>query len=388
MKILRVIPSLNPEAGGAVEGARQMDRQLLSMGILVEVVSLDSKSESEFLCSYPAKVHPLGPSVLNYSYNKRLVPWLTKNHSRFDAIVVDGIWQYHSFGVWRAISNSETPYYVYTHGMLDPWFKKTYPLKHIKKSLYWPWAEYRVLRDAKAVLFTTEEEMILARKSFSLYKCNEQIVSYGISEPPKDVSLASRFFLKYSELKGKKIILFLGRINEKKGCDQLIEAFGKLAVEIPDLHLVMAGPDEKNWKSSLVKMAKNLKVDGQITWTGMLTGDDKWGAFYAADVFCLPSHQENFGVVVAEALSCSKPVLITNKVNIWREIVKYGAGIVVDDDLESIYKQIEDWLDLTSAEFTSMKGSALKCFEDNFRIESTSKKMISLITTQLNSTQT
>jgi len=89
---------------------------------------------------------------------------------------LNGVWQFHSFAAWRTLRRSDTPYVLYTHGMLDPWFKKQYPFKHLKKWMYWPWAEYRVLRDAQAVLFTSEEERMLARSSFWLYRCNEVVV--------------------------------------------------------------------------------------------------------------------------------------------------------------------------------------------------------------------
>ncbi|MEB0151131.1 glycosyltransferase, partial [Pseudomonas sp. CCC2.2] len=82
-------------------------------------------------------------------------------------------------GTWRALAKKKIPYFIFTHGMLDPWFKKNYPLKHLKKWLYWTWGEYRVLRDAKAVLFTCEEEKILARQSFWLYKANEVVTAFG-----------------------------------------------------------------------------------------------------------------------------------------------------------------------------------------------------------------
>ena len=82
----------------------------------------------------------------------------------------------------------------------------------------------------------------------------------------------------------------------------------------------MAGPDQIGWQSKLESLSKQLNLNDKITWAGMLSGDLKWGAFYASDVFILPSHQENFGVAIAEALACSIPVLITDKVNIWREI--------------------------------------------------------------------
>ncbi|HMG05900.1 MAG TPA: hypothetical protein VK581_10585, partial [Chthoniobacterales bacterium] len=111
----------------------------------------------------------------------------------------------------------------FPHGMLDPWFKRTYPRKHMKKLLYWPWAEYRVLRDAAAVLFTSEEERRLARESFSLYHCKEIVVNYGTAAPEVDLESAREDFLEaFPKLRGQRFFLFLGRLHEKKGCDLLI----------------------------------------------------------------------------------------------------------------------------------------------------------------------
>ena len=147
---------------------------------------------------------PLGPPHFGYAYNSRLVPWLRAHHGDYDAAVVNGIWQYHSFAAWRALRQSNTPYVIFTHGMLDPWFKRQYPLKHLKKWMYWPWAEYRVLRDARAVLFTCESERLLARGSFWLYRCQEQVVSYGTARPGGDAaSEIEEFFTLLSRNCGK-----------------------------------------------------------------------------------------------------------------------------------------------------------------------------------------
>src|SRR5208283_2601129 len=188
-------------------------------GHRVEIASLDPP-DAPYLGQSPLPVHPLGPPKLNYGYSPRFVPWLRANTNKFDAVIVNGLWQYHGFGVWKALRNSSTPYVVFTHGMLDPWFKKQYPLKHLKKWMYWPWAEYRVLRDANAVLFTCEEERVLARSSFWLYRCNEVVVSFGTSQSAGEPQLEiQEFFRCYPELTGKKLALFMGRIHEKKGCD-------------------------------------------------------------------------------------------------------------------------------------------------------------------------
>lgn len=137
------------------------------------------------------------------------------------------------------------PYYVFTHGMLDPWFKHTYPLKHLKKWPYWLLAEYNVLRHARRVFFTSEDERLRARESFWLYKANEQVVPYGTTPPPSDnAKYAKNFFSKHPDLNGKHLLLYLSRIHPKKGCDILIEAFAKIASSHPNVHLLLAGPGD------------------------------------------------------------------------------------------------------------------------------------------------
>ena len=191
MKILHLLATLDPRAGGPIEGVRQSGVEMASLGHQVEVVSLDAP-DAPFIAAFPLPVHALGPARGNYGYTSRLVPWLREHAPRYDAVIVNGLWQYHSFGAWRALSDLGVRYYVFAHGMLDPWFKHAYPLKHLKKWLYWPWGEYRVLRDARAVLFTTEEERMLARQSFRLYRAHERVVSFGTAAPPSTRGGASR----------------------------------------------------------------------------------------------------------------------------------------------------------------------------------------------------
>jgi glycosyltransferase involved in cell wall biosynthesis len=254
--------------------------------------------------------------------------------------------------------------------MLHPWFKKQYPLKHLKKWMYWPWAEYRVLRDARAVLFTCEEERRLARSSFWLYRCNEVVVSYGTAKPKGDPDHELReFFAPYPELSGKRLALFMGRIHQKKGCDLLIEAFAEVLGQQADWHLVMAGPDQVGWREDLNYRAAELGMAQRITWTGMLGGTMKWGALRAAEIFVLPSHQENFGIAVAEALAAGVPTLISNKVNIWREIEADAAGIVSEDTLEGTCGLLQSYMELPGEKQQAMRQAARNCFEARFEIK-------------------
>lgn len=379
MKLLHVISSVNPAGGGPIESIVGSTAAIEKLGHSVEVASLDDPNAS-WVKESSLSVHALGPSSSGYAYSSSFLPWLRANRSSYDAIIVNGLWQYHSLATWQALNKTDTPYFVFTHGMLDPWFKRTYPLKHLKKSFYWPWAEYRVLRDAKGVCFTCEEERLLARQSFRLYKCKEIVVAFGCASPTGDIHSQREAFLnQFSALRSKKLVLFLGRIHPKKGCDLLIEAFARIAEKDNALQLVMAGPDQTGWQTQLQNQAQELHIAERITWTGMLRGDLKWGAFYAADAFILPSHQENFGIAVAEALACGVPVLISNKVNIWREIQTDGVGIVGDDTVEGTKKTLQQWLALPEEQKHTFRRNAKKCFESRFEIHRAAQSLINVL---------
>jgi glycosyltransferase involved in cell wall biosynthesis len=292
------------------------------------------------------------------------------------------LWQFTSFGTWLAVRNTKIPFFVYPHGMLDPWFKYSYPWKHLKKWLYWPWADYRVLRDATAVLFTSDEERLLARQSFWLYQCWEEVAGYGTSLPSShnEEKHLDSFLHRFPHLRGKRVLLFLGRIHPKKGCDLLIQAFAHVLTSgNEDIHLVIAGPDQMGWQLELEHQAKQLGVHHRITWTGMLNDAVKWGAFKLAEVFILPSHQENFGIAVTEALACGVPVLIANKVNIWREILADRAGFVANDDFEGTIDLLNRWLDLNEEQRGDMRKNARQCFMMRFEVNQAVKNLMNIL---------
>ena len=379
MRILRSIHSVNPAGGGPIEGIKQVARVHEAGGHSTEIVSLDPP-DAQWVKDCPVRVHALGPGRTGYGYSARFAPWLTEHRTNYDAVIVSGLWQYSGFGVWRALRGTDTPYFVFPHGMLDPWFKRTYPLKHWKKWAYWPWADYRVLRDARAVLFTSEEEKRAARESFWLYRCNEIVVNYGVAAPKEDGDAQIQAVLeRFPELRGRRAFVFLGRIQEKKGCDLLIRAFAKTAALDESIRLVFAGPDQTGWAKQLAALASELNIAGRILWTGMLSGDLKWGMLRLAEAFILPSHQENFGIAVAEALACGTPVLISNKVNIWREIEQDQAGFVDEDDEAGTTRLLERWLALPEGERNAMRLRAERCFQSRYEVAGAAEAIIQTI---------
>jgi glycosyltransferase involved in cell wall biosynthesis len=368
MRLLQVVGTLDPAFGGPPVVLNQITRSLLKLGHEVEVLTLDAPS-SPWLADCPGTVRAAGPGCGTYRYIPRLVPLLRLQATSYDALIVHGIWQYQSRAVREACRRTGVPYFIFVHGALDPWFKRRYPAKHLKKALYWRLSEVHVLRDARAVLYTCEEEQLLARQSFRPYRATEAIVRLGTEEPPGSPILQREAFLDaHPQLRGMRNLLFLSRLHPKKGCDLLIQAFARACPRDDRLRLVIAGPDDAGCRLQLMALAESLGVTDRIAWTGMLTGDVKWGAYRTADVFALTSHSENFGVVVAEALACGLPVLISDKVNIWREIDRCGAGFVDADTVTGARALLDRWLNLSEPEKDLMRRRARACFLQRFEM--------------------
>jgi glycosyltransferase involved in cell wall biosynthesis len=379
MRILHVIPSIDPATGGPVEGLRQLCSIYRSGGHDVEAASMDSPELARQF-EFPAQVFALGPSMGTYGYSRRAVPWIKANLARYDVVIVDGIWQYNALAAHRALAGSSVPYAVFTHGMLDPYFSRGHPLKHFKKVLYWHGILRRILHDASAVLFTCEEEKLLARQSFPRYSVREEVVPFGSFGPDCDLAVAAEEFVaRWPDLRGKRLAISLGRIHPKKGTDLLIQAFAGTLARDPSWRLVIAGPDQVGWQKDLEALAINLGVADRITWTGMLKGTLKWGAFAASEVFVLPSHQENFGIAVAEAMACGLPVVVSTKVNIWREIEASQAGLVCEDTLEGTKTALQRWSELAPEGIAALRDRTRKCFDEQFNFTTTSKKVLETI---------
>lgn len=380
MRILHLIGSVDPAGGGPIEGIlRQAEATALS-GTQREIASLDPP-DAPWLSAIPMPVHALGQWDIERTRRfRRLLPWsrygastkfeqwLNVHGPEFDVIVVNGLWNFTTLGFAHSKARKRVPYVVFTHGMLDPWFRKQYPLKHLFKQFFWLIADGVVVNNAAAVLFTSEDERVLARGSFRPYRARERVIAYGSGDvPPGEERQRQAFIETAPELGDNPYLLFLSRIHEKKGCDLLIEAFVSVAKERPDLHLVMAGPDQMGLVAHLRQQAERAGLGRRVHFTGMLKGDAKWGAFRGTEAFILPSHQENFGIVVAEALACSKPVLISNKVNIWREVEGSGGGIVDDDTMEGTERLVRRFLALGDSERQAMGHAARQCYETHFR---------------------
>lgn len=309
--------------------------------------------------------------------------WLRENLRKFDCAIIHSLWLYPGHVTSDVCHELSVPYFVYTHGTLDPQFKSVFPIKHLQKSVLWAIRERRMLENANAVLFTCDIEQELGRRTFwpPMRTNNLAILPYCTGAPPQDEEQQKKIFdERFPELADRRFLLFLSRLHPKKGCDIAIRSFEAVARDFPDVSLVLAGPNRHaKYTTKIQNMAKASAVHDRIFFTGMLAGDAKWGAFRKADAFILPSHQENFGIAVVEALACKLPVLITDRINIHSTISKYHSGLVGSNTVESTKEILRTWLSLTTAERDGMRSAALRCFESEFSISKIAPLWISTL---------
>ena len=396
MKILRVINSMNPASGGPCQGIRNTVPQMKDLGAQTEVVCLDDP-QSAWIGKDSFTVSAIGKASGPWAYHAALLPWLKINLGNFDVVIVHGLWQYHSYAVlkvqqWLKKQRLHCPLiYVMPHGMLDPYFQKAEGrrLKALRNSLYWHLIESKVVKAADGLLFTCQEELELAAHTFNRYKPKAVYnVGYGVLPPPSRTDDQIKAFLQLiPEAAEQSYILFLSRVHEKKGVDLLLSAYSSVYGSDNNAPmLVIAGPGmETDYGQLLRKMvAQSDFLNSNVRFVGMLQGDIKWGAFYKAESFILPSHQENFGIAVAEALACQLPVLITNKVNIWREIASAQGGLVAPDDAKGVRTLLQNWKNCQENERVKMKQQAYATYEQFFTVKQAAINVMNVFTTKTN----
>jgi glycosyltransferase involved in cell wall biosynthesis len=393
IKVLHVIDSMDPKFGGVCQAVRTMVAGLDRDGVVSEIISLDA-ADAPFLKADPFLVHAIGPSKGPWSYSSELIPWLTENISRFDTIILHGMWLYNGYALNKALKKEEKPprVLIMPHGMLDPYFQKSKSrkLKALRNWIYWKLIERYVVNGADGLLFTCEEEKRLARTPFKPYKPKREVViGLGVQEPPKyNQDMRDSFLQQCPELNQQPYIIFLSRIHEKKGVDLLIKAYTQVYLQYTENgkqvpNLVIAGPGLDTPYGEKIKstLLSYVQLKNKVFFPGMLMGDAKWGAFYGCDAFILPSHQENFGIAVVEALACAKPVLISNRVNIWREI-EAGGGLVADDTEEGTFEILEKWQKLTKNEKQAMASSARNTYEQYFAIRPAAARLLEVLNSE------
>jgi glycosyltransferase involved in cell wall biosynthesis len=400
LKILHVVASTDPQMGGVSTAVRTIINGLDKLGIVSEVASLD-KPGAAYLAGQHFLTHALGPGSGSWCYSKRLIPWLIENLHAYEAVIIHGLWLFNGYAVEKSMRRLTAAkglpcIFVMPHGMLDPYFQqaKTRKIKALRNWIYWKMIEQKVINNSDGLLFTCEEEKRLARKPFRPYAPKKElVVGLGVDEPPAfHPRMQQALLLKCPYINQRPYLLFLGRIHQKKGVDILIEAYSELVKRVRKpmgLHhqyhtvpasvplLIIAGPNlESDFGRQILQLiANNPAIHNMVFFPGMLEGDAKWGAFYGCEAFVLPSHQENFGISVIESMACGKPVLISNQVNIWREIIEAGAGFTGADTAAGTLEMTEQWIQLSAGQKQNMGMLARLGFHNMFALPAASGRL-------------
>ncbi|MCM8782378.1 MAG: glycosyltransferase, partial [Candidatus Omnitrophica bacterium] len=279
--------------------------------------------------------------LIHFKFSLPLMRALKRNIPLFDVVHIHSLFQFSTLAASYYSRIFNKPYIIGPLGQLDPFLLRRH---FLSKWLYIELFERRNLEGASFVHFTSEEERNWCRQLN--WKVSEIIVPLGVDlEEFNNLPSYGTFRLKYPKLEGKRIILFLSRIDFKKGLDILVKAFSNLAKQREDVYLVIVGPDNEGYAKKVKGWLSKNRLLRRTVFTGMLLGQDKLAAFRDSDVFVLPSYSENFGMAAVEAMACGVPVVISNKVGIHREVQKNKAGLVVECNAISLFEAIKSILD-------------------------------------------
>ena len=279
------------------------------------------------------------PTWLRYrslSWNPAVHRFCEKELQTFDVAHVFGLYDLLGPAVARACVKRKIPYVLEPIGMFVP-IVRNLRLKRIYHSLY----GRQIIEQASALIATSAQEVEeLAAGGVPREKV---VVRRNGVETPTSWPERGTFRQGLGISKGAKIILFLGRLSAKKSPEMLLEAFASLAATSGErvLHLVFAGPDEGGMKTRLTEKAAQLGVGSQVRFTGAVFGEAKWAAYREADVFVLPSQNENFGNTAAESVAAGTPVIVTEQCGI-APLLGNVAGLVVPHDTGALVHAIRE----------------------------------------------
>jgi len=374
MRVLHVIPSVAERSGGPAIAIVPMCRALKEEGIEVLLVSTSAGVDhDESLYEYkgiPAKFFPtqLGDS---FKYSRPLSSWLSANIEQFDVAHIHAVFNHSSIAAAHVCRKARVPYVVRPLGTLEPW---SMTQKSLRKRVFWQVSGKGMLRRAAAVHYTTDAEKLSTERLLGLN--HGKVIALGI----ETTASASHAKLEqhFPELASEPYMLVLSRLHPKKGLDVLIDAFLALVQVEKFAHwrLVIAGDGPEAYVLKLKAMAGSSAQRDRIVFTGWLDGEEKDAVLGGASLLVLPSHQENFGLCVMEALSHSVPVLVSPHVNLAEEIVLANAGWIATVDKDALLSRLAEALG--DEEERVRRGLAGKQLSQKYSWDTVAKNLIDL----------
>jgi glycosyltransferase involved in cell wall biosynthesis len=329
MNILHVIHDLLQSTGGPVTALMGMAEAQAALGHNVTILTTQLGKE-EWPLLRGVAIHAYPCEFSGWRWSKGLARSLPGHVSKADIVHIHTVWEYPTWAASRVCRSLGVPYIIRPCGMLEQW---SLSQNAIKKWLYLYAIGNSILRDATAIHFTSESERVNSNQVCA--GCDEFVIPIGLNPAAYEESLSeSDFYDRFPVLKGRKIVLFLGRLHYKKQPDVAIHAFGIACTGHPDACLVLAGPGEPEYVSQLKHLTQQLGIEQKVLFVGMLHEKAVREAYRAATLFVLPSLQENFGISVAEAMAAGCPVVVSDQVSLSSEVACANAGVVCPAEVE------------------------------------------------------
>lgn len=345
-KILHVIPSVGPQRGGPSVMVRTMARALSHAGLEVHVATTDDNGPDRLPVPLGVPQHEDGATFWYFPRQTRfyifswpLTRWLAQHVREFDLVHIHALFSYAALPAAVLARRAGVPYIVRPLGTLNRWgFENRRPWL---KKLSFRLIESRILRRAAAIHFTSGQERCEAAELVA--DGRTEIIPNPLDASPHSWPLGA-FRARFPHLEGQRIILFLSRLDEKKGLDLLLAAFARVHQQCPDTVLVLAGSGHPDFVAALQDRSAAMGISSSVLWAGFLSGEQKWAALADADIFVLPSYSENFGNAVVEAMAAGLPVVVSDQVGIHSEIAEAGAGAVVPCNVDRLAQQLLEFL--------------------------------------------
>lgn len=321
------------------------DHALIQMKLGAEVTILTPISEGQKLYAIPAGAKVITCKRHWFSkfwaeFSPELYTWIKAHGNEYDIIHIHGVW--HFAGVAPYLAGIKAAKCITTHGLLDRWtIGKGYWKKYIFGLLF----QKSILKNTELIQINNSDEQGDLKRFLGFEHPNIKIIPNGMNlQDFSNLPTKGTFRDKFQIPKDKKIILFMSRINLKKGLDLLLPAFQEVASQRSNCILILAGPDD-GYLSETQRFIREKFLEKSIKLVGMLTGNDKLAALSDADIFVLPSHSEGFSIATLEALISGVPSLLSDRVGFGEAIRETNAAHLVELTQKSITAGLIKMLD-------------------------------------------
>jgi glycosyltransferase involved in cell wall biosynthesis len=382
MKILHVIPSVAPGQGGPSFALPLMARGLARAGVSVDVATTDDDGLGGHLDV------PLGEGIAQggarFFYFRRqtkfykaswpLTVWLARNIGRYDCVHIHALFSYASCAAAHLAISNRVPYVVRPLGVLNRWGMAN--RRRLLKQLSLRLVERRVLGRAAFIHYTSEQERLEAEEAGVMARA--AVIPLGVDTTEfQRLPGPERFYEKFPQAAGRDVVLFLSRLDGKKGLDLLLPVFAALRRSEPNALLVVAGAGDEAFTGGLSGLAARLGAADHIIWAGFLSGQEKLSALAAASVFALPSRSENFGIAVVEAMAAGLPCVLSDQIGIAPDVDRLEAGLVVPCEADALASALGRLL--ADSQLRARLGAAARrVVAERFSLEAMTRSLVGL----------